>query len=721
LADVTVTVKSVDQGSGNITSFGQKLNGLIGTAKNVTVALAAVGATAKQAFDLSKEGANLNQLTESFERMNQTVFQTPDLLNQMRTAVNGTIKDTDLMKGVLTLTAGTTGDYAQTLASITPQLLEIAKASNKLNPALGETSFLYDSVAIGIKRQSPLILDNLGLTIKMENAVKQVHPALQNLATDYSQLNEQQRFLNEVMWQGDNLLQQVGGTVVSQADSWAKLETQIATITDNFKRFLADGLAPTMDALSGTNADAVEEMIGGNLEAAKSIEQLVTEAQKLDSVRNIWGGLGAAITGAEGEINTGIQETVRLMATQSGSFEEFSAAIEAGFGRRSQLYIDEFIRRLGMTKEAFFVMANASDLSMDRSREAMSQFTATIAENQAAVQNVKTTTVPYNMTLQELALSERELTYTTNMSVEAGREAAAAFTEQRFSASEAAARINELNQRTREAAAAQGMLFQTITDTEPAMRLLMENTGALSSGLGGVVVNEDALTDIYMEQAQNLGFSAEQTAALMVARGEMTKEAANVILQEIAIRQEAENLMIQFQKGTLTMDQVNESMTKFVANLTDTGSAASETADKLTNLREMIDNLPTEKRITIRGDVEVPELPWPFNGGESNKENAGPGGKAGKAGGGRVGWEGTYQVGEGNKPELFQGDMGGLFMIPGQNGRIVPFNEFQGGGSGAPLVGQLTINVGETALKNPEQAATQLAAKFMSIIGGKTG
>ena len=75
-----------------------------------------------------------------------------------------------LMSATSTLLAGTSGDLATALGNATPQLLEIAKAANKLNPSLGDTAFLYESIATGVKRASPMILDNLGLTIKIGNS-----------------------------------------------------------------------------------------------------------------------------------------------------------------------------------------------------------------------------------------------------------------------------------------------------------------------------------------------------------------------------------------------------------------------------------------------------------------------------------------------------------------------------------------------------------------------
>ena len=116
MADVKVVIRTVDQGSKEVTNFGKKLEGVLDVVTKSAAAAAAAGAVFKQAFDLSNEGAQISQLRDSFELMNAQVFKTPDLLENMSEAVKGTIKDTDLMKSLLTLTAGAGNEAAQAYA-----------------------------------------------------------------------------------------------------------------------------------------------------------------------------------------------------------------------------------------------------------------------------------------------------------------------------------------------------------------------------------------------------------------------------------------------------------------------------------------------------------------------------------------------------------------------------------------------------------------------------
>ena len=332
MANVKVVVETTEKGSRNLTSYGQKLTSVLSTLTNVTAAAAGAGAVFKKAFDLSQEGANLNQLTISFERMNEQVFKMPDLLNQMSEAARGTIKETDLMAGLLTLSAGATDEVARAFAGAAPKLVEIAKASNVLNPALGDTQFLFDSISKGIKRQSPLILDNLGLNVKMGAAYSALAEKLGKSVEELDANERTMAVLNATMLAGDVLIKQVGGSVEGQADAWQQLTVQVGETIDEYKRLFADGIKPTVEALSGSAADAVDNIIEKNIAEATSVADVTEELKKLIAVRQDAGGFGLALTGTGQAVTQGIQDTLEHLAKTTNNAEELRAALEDVFG-----------------------------------------------------------------------------------------------------------------------------------------------------------------------------------------------------------------------------------------------------------------------------------------------------------------------------------------------------------------------------------------------------
>jgi hypothetical protein len=124
----------------------RSLSGMASSFKTSAIAIAATGAAiaiaGKQIYELGKRGAIVTQTADSFDYLTKKLGLAPDILEQLRKASRGTIDDMTLMSSTATLLAGTSDELGKALGQATPQLLEIAKAANKLNPSLGTTSHM---------------------------------------------------------------------------------------------------------------------------------------------------------------------------------------------------------------------------------------------------------------------------------------------------------------------------------------------------------------------------------------------------------------------------------------------------------------------------------------------------------------------------------------------------------------------------------------------------
>lgn len=264
MAEVKVVVRTINQDGRKVADYNQKLGDMVSTVGKLTAGVVAAGAVFKKAFDLSQEGANLNQLESSFVDLNDKILKTPGLLEAMREASRGTITDAQLMEGVLKLVAGTSDELGQAFANAAPRLLEIAKASNKLNPALGDTAFLYESISTGIKRQSSLILDNLGIVVKVGEANEKYAAAIGKSVRELNAEDRQMALLNATMESGNRLIEQVGGNVDSQADAWARLTVQFQNASNAGKQAFAERNIGTIEGLANTTDALAESTEKGN-------------------------------------------------------------------------------------------------------------------------------------------------------------------------------------------------------------------------------------------------------------------------------------------------------------------------------------------------------------------------------------------------------------------------------------------------------------------------
>lgn len=376
----------------------------------VTGAVVGVGVAAKQAFDFAEEGAQIQQITESFNRMNETVFKTPNLLNDMSAAVRGTVSEVDLMQGILTLTAGASQDMAQRFAEAAPQLLEIAKASNKLNPSLGDTAFLYESLSLGIKRNSPLTLDNLGIVVKVGEANEKYAAQLGKTVEQLTAEEKTVALLNATLESGGRIIEQVGGSTESATDSYAQLKVELQETTGAFKQMAADGLTPIISGFNDVVSGAREfkaELQGATASGiveAKTIDDLKELAKNMQQLSRI------DTTAASMQMQD-IGEAVARASTNSLDFEKNLVAVLGTSGA---------IRVAGKDFREFYRQFSNNE-AIKESTSAMEQHLLSIEENKKAITAALSAFEEAPPTFLETSRATRELAEAYDRNAEAAR------------------------------------------------------------------------------------------------------------------------------------------------------------------------------------------------------------------------------------------------------------------------------------------------------------
>ena len=235
--------KAEDTGAQSTKKMGLSLTDLKSGIDMALGAMRAFKEAAVKAFEFAQEGAAINATKESFDRLGISI-------ESMREASNNTIPDMALMSSTLTLMAGSSGEVADAFSGAMPQLLAMAKAANKLNPTMGDTSYMLQSITTAAKRQSMQIADNLGIIVKQGDAYEKYAKSI-GVAT--SQLTNEQKqiaFLNGLLEAGNVLIEQAGDSTESAADSYAQLTTNVQNLTDELKASTAEAINPAIKALA---------------------------------------------------------------------------------------------------------------------------------------------------------------------------------------------------------------------------------------------------------------------------------------------------------------------------------------------------------------------------------------------------------------------------------------------------------------------------------------
>jgi hypothetical protein len=268
--------KSAKKSSKGIKGFNTDLLKMGAVIGGATAGVVAFG---KALWDIGKRGAAVQQTEESFKGLLDQLGIAPSLLEDLRLASRGTVDDVTLMSGVLTLAAGTGEELSRAMIKATPDLMEMAKAANKLNPTLGDTNYMFQSITEGIKRNSKQVLDNLGIVFSAETAYTDYAESINKTVDELDDTDRAMAFLEATMKAGGNLIDQVGGTVEAAGDSMARMEIKVQNLKDE----LARGFAPVVEDAAETViplVSAVSDFVQVESELKRALEKnLITQEE----------------------------------------------------------------------------------------------------------------------------------------------------------------------------------------------------------------------------------------------------------------------------------------------------------------------------------------------------------------------------------------------------------------------------------------------------------
>lgn len=221
-----IVISATDKASGVIhgidTAFGtlaKVAGGLV--VGGLAAAAAGVAALGKGLIDLAQDAAVLLPIKQAFEGINAAAVEAEssmfdkfmlknadsinlvvksanEMMKALRESSKGMVTDTDLMKS-FNLAAQLVGiEFAQKLPEAMGYLQKVAGATGQ------SMSYMMESLVRGVGRLSPLILDNLGISINLTDAYKAYGDSIGIVvkeSTDLTKSQQQAAVMMEVMRQ----------------------------------------------------------------------------------------------------------------------------------------------------------------------------------------------------------------------------------------------------------------------------------------------------------------------------------------------------------------------------------------------------------------------------------------------------------------------------------------------------------------------------------------
>lgn len=418
------------------------------------------------------------------------------------------------------------------------------------------------------------------------------------------------------------------GDAIRTADSYAnQVKGMQAAVTD-LQVAIGTALLPVMTELVGLVTEAAERLsiaagmageyntqaqniIAANIESAKSFDELVTQANKIDDVGNMWGGLATAVTGTNAAFREGIVSVSKDLAGAADSFGEFENVVD-GWSARSRTAFNNYLRAQGLTIEEFYNLEKGlrdATVATQGHDAAMLNAVASYQANATAASNAGAAAIEYSRALaeargenEELADKQAQLANQTGTAEQAILAANLA-SEQYF------AGLEDQKAAAEAAAAAQAELAIATGDNFTA---LAESEGKFAS-----------VNDLMYAAADSAGANAGALALLKVATGDLTQAQAEAIIKQIALEQAITTLAEAYAQGDITLQDYMTAAQQAVTDInnmtvsmdTMTGSVTTS-KDEINQLVGVMGEIPSEiaTHISITSDP-LPNMPTGGTGG----------------------------------------------------------------------------------------------------------
>lgn len=303
---------AVFKGNAAFEAFKQTISLSINVAKgfkDVTIE------TSKALYNLGERGGKVQDVQAGFQR---NFKNSTEALQDLRKAANGTISDYDLM--LASSKAAMLG-----VSSDSKELARLMTISSGRAQALGiSTTQAFEDIVTGIGRNSPLILDNLGITTQ---AYKEQVEAIEATGRVLSDSEKKQILLNTVM-------QDSVSPVITATDAYEQFRVKL----ENSRDALALKLAPVVQEVSERVFPLMDMAVEKSQKAFTDwyennqvfiLDQLarIKEGSLLvkDQFLELVGSTQSSKTSFEDLANNGVKKTVDLLVGEDGDGGLFGA------------------------------------------------------------------------------------------------------------------------------------------------------------------------------------------------------------------------------------------------------------------------------------------------------------------------------------------------------------------------------------------------------------
>ena len=256
----------------------------------------AMGLGIRQVINFTKEAAKVDQMETAFNTLAGGGEKASIAVDKLKEATNGTLSEFDLFQQANNaMILGVTKN--------SDEMSEMFDMAQRLGAALGrDTASSVESLVTGIGRQSRLMLDNIGIVVKSEEAYEDYAKELKKNVNNLTDAEKKQAFMNATLDAAREKLQNLPEEVLTTDQKFQAL----AAAFDDASVAIGEGFLPIVEPLT-TALTAIAEGITpervkalGTVISVSLVGAMILYRKQLEAVilRQTMLGWGALATAA---------------------------------------------------------------------------------------------------------------------------------------------------------------------------------------------------------------------------------------------------------------------------------------------------------------------------------------------------------------------------------------------------------------------------------------
>ena len=284
--------------------FKKTVKDLIKTMAGIAVAaLAGAAALGK----MIQVGAEVKSVSDSFYGFLDAAGMAPDTLDRVRDSLHKTVSDMDIMQSSIRALSG--GLQPDRLIEFWEKAKQIADVSSR------DTREVFDSLTLSMNKLEAQTLETIGVTIKMDDAMKAYGDSIKKKVSDLSFHDKQMAFSIALEEKYQDNFKAVGDVTTKVREKFQTLSASVKNLKDKFFQAVAesprvqqflDDLIARIDALYkglDDNKDVIGEVVDKLLNLIDRImefgDKMGKAAENVKKFEAPLKGIGAGIIGAK--------------------------------------------------------------------------------------------------------------------------------------------------------------------------------------------------------------------------------------------------------------------------------------------------------------------------------------------------------------------------------------------------------------------------------------